>query len=100
MKRGLQLSTKEARQLVEILGEYQTELESVIESHTLEDGSTPPIDPDAKPVVAECRRKWKRAEDWVKRLSGGSSAVRNEQASRARLAGQVARRRHNLSKGR
>ncbi len=75
MKRGLQLSTKEARQLVEILGEYQNELEAAIECHTLEDGSTPPIDPDAAPLVAECRRKWKRAEDWVKRLSGETSAA-------------------------
>lgn len=70
MKRGLQLSTKEARELVQIIGEYQTLLESTIECHTLQDGSTMPNDPNADVIVSETRREWKRAEKWVARLTG------------------------------
>ena len=70
MKRGLKLSTKEARQLVKLLGEYQGILEDDIAGNLLQDGSTMPNDPDASDHVAQCRRNWKRAEDWVKRLSG------------------------------
>jgi len=70
MKRGRHLTTKEARGLANLLGEYQTLLESIIESHTLSDGSIPPNDPTAPEIVREARRDWRRAENWVAQLTG------------------------------
>ncbi len=87
------LTRKKARQLVEILGEYQGMLEGCIESDTLPDGSTMPDDPDAASRVAEVRRQWKRVEEWVERLSKGAPRVKRtaaglpqaETASEARI---------------
>lgn len=84
-KQPVSLSAVEARALIRILGEYQGELESVIDSHTVGEGSvvaclagTPAAmlkhvgaDVADMAIVEEARRKWKRAERYVGLLSEG-----------------------------
>lgn len=71
---GMNLSRTQTRQLVTLIGHLQDYLESEIESHTLRDGSIPVNDKTAVAIVGAARRDWKRAEQWVKLLSGSSVA--------------------------
>lgn len=63
----MNLRKQECEELIEILGEYQNELESAI------DNMLPVDEHDEIDVegLCECRQKNRRVEEWVKKLEEG-----------------------------
>lgn len=70
------LNRKIRRPILRLLGDYQTMLEALIDSHTLPDGSTecrldtPEQNALSAEIVAEARRDWRACEDAIKKLEG------------------------------
>lgn len=65
----MNLTRRERRQLVTLLGKLQTHLESAIESSILP--NTDKAQHGYKRIVAQDRKDWRAAEDWIKRLEAG-----------------------------
>lgn len=65
---SLTLRRTEAKQLIRLLGELQSALESSIEGLVPPAGG-PPKDKRNRLQLAKDRRDWNQAEKWVKRLS-------------------------------
>lgn len=64
----LALSRSERRQLVRLLGLLQENLECAIETSCIP--GTADVMPEDLPDVAEDRKNWRAAENWIARLQG------------------------------
>jgi len=67
----------DAQNLSELLGNYQTELESIIESH-LPPGENKARGAFDRAVVAKARKNWRDAENFQMRLLKALGAVTEE----------------------
>jgi hypothetical protein len=65
MGNQIALTKRERIELVRLLGELQTYLESLIDSYDAHGGKNTPDDQE---LIRDARRQWTRAEKWIKRL--------------------------------
>lgn len=72
---NVHLTAAQARRCVRLLGEYQTNLEELIESVLLP-GETQPREAGMRALNARDRKRWREAEDLVKVLSEVRHAAR------------------------